>query len=176
MPKDPRIKKVLVIGSGPIIIGQAAEFDYSGTQGFARTSAPAPWPRISGMVPAIKAMEVITIGRRRRRRAYPSSAASMMPFPGSPARGQTRRDQNGVFTGQTHQDHQPHLHEDVVIAPTVSQTQTARSIVIGTIRITASGRVQLSYSAASTRNASSTATGKTISACVLPCKGDLLGS
>ena len=26
------IKKVLVIGSGPIIIGQAAEFDYSGTQ------------------------------------------------------------------------------------------------------------------------------------------------
>ena len=26
MPKDPRIKKVLVIGSGPIIIGQAAEF------------------------------------------------------------------------------------------------------------------------------------------------------
>ena len=32
MPKDLSIKKVLVIGSGPIIIGQAAEFDYSGTQ------------------------------------------------------------------------------------------------------------------------------------------------
>ncbi len=32
MPKDPSIKKVFVIGSGPIIIGQAAEFDYSGTQ------------------------------------------------------------------------------------------------------------------------------------------------
>jgi carbamoyl-phosphate synthase large subunit len=32
MPKDNSIKKVLVIGSGPIIIGQAAEFDYSGTQ------------------------------------------------------------------------------------------------------------------------------------------------
>lgn len=32
MPKDNTIKKVLVIGSGPIIIGQAAEFDYSGTQ------------------------------------------------------------------------------------------------------------------------------------------------
>lgn len=32
MPKDKRIKKVLVIGSGPIIIGQAAEFDYAGTQ------------------------------------------------------------------------------------------------------------------------------------------------
>src|ERR1700733_9530240 len=32
MPKDPSIEKVLVIGSGPIIIGQAAEFDYAGTQ------------------------------------------------------------------------------------------------------------------------------------------------
>ena len=32
MPKHPDIKKVLVIGSGPIIIGQAAEFDYAGTQ------------------------------------------------------------------------------------------------------------------------------------------------
>ena len=32
MPKDNSIKKVLVIGSGPIIIGQAAEFDYSGSQ------------------------------------------------------------------------------------------------------------------------------------------------
>ena len=32
MPKKNRIKKVLVIGSGPIVIGQAAEFDYAGTQ------------------------------------------------------------------------------------------------------------------------------------------------
>ena len=32
MPLDTRIKKVLVIGSGPIVIGQAAEFDYAGTQ------------------------------------------------------------------------------------------------------------------------------------------------
>lgn len=32
MPRNPEIKKTLVIGSGPIIIGQAAEFDYSGTQ------------------------------------------------------------------------------------------------------------------------------------------------
>lgn len=32
MPKNKEIKKVLVIGSGPIVIGQAAEFDYSGTQ------------------------------------------------------------------------------------------------------------------------------------------------
>ena len=32
MPKNPNVKKVLVIGSGPIVIGQAAEFDYAGTQ------------------------------------------------------------------------------------------------------------------------------------------------
>ena len=32
MPLNPDIKKVMVIGSGPIVIGQAAEFDYAGTQ------------------------------------------------------------------------------------------------------------------------------------------------
>jgi carbamoyl-phosphate synthase large subunit len=32
LPKDPSIRSVLVIGSGPIVIGQACEFDYSGTQ------------------------------------------------------------------------------------------------------------------------------------------------
>ena len=31
MPLNPSIRKVLVIGSGPIVIGQAAEFDYAGT-------------------------------------------------------------------------------------------------------------------------------------------------
>ena len=32
MPRRDDLKHVLVIGSGPILIGQAAEFDYSGTQ------------------------------------------------------------------------------------------------------------------------------------------------
>src|SRR5580765_1447774 len=32
MPRDKSIKSVLIIGSGPIIIGQACEFDYSGSQ------------------------------------------------------------------------------------------------------------------------------------------------
>lgn len=32
MPKNPDVKRVMVIGSGPIVIGQAAEFDYAGTQ------------------------------------------------------------------------------------------------------------------------------------------------
>ena len=32
MPKRNDLKKIMVIGSGPIVIGQAAEFDYAGTQ------------------------------------------------------------------------------------------------------------------------------------------------
>ena len=32
MPKDTSIRSVLIIGSGPIVIGQACEFDYSGAQ------------------------------------------------------------------------------------------------------------------------------------------------
>ena len=32
MPRREDIKKVMIIGSGPIVIGQACEFDYSGTQ------------------------------------------------------------------------------------------------------------------------------------------------
>ena len=33
MPKRTDLRKILIIGSGPIVIGQACEFDYSGTQG-----------------------------------------------------------------------------------------------------------------------------------------------
>ncbi|MFR5405517.1 MAG: hypothetical protein ACLTG0_09045 [Oscillibacter sp.] len=36
MPLDKSIQKVLVIGSGPIVIGQAAEFDYAGAAGLPR--------------------------------------------------------------------------------------------------------------------------------------------
>ena len=32
MPKDSSLGRILVLGSGPIVIGQAAEFDYSGSQ------------------------------------------------------------------------------------------------------------------------------------------------
>ena len=32
MPKNKEIKSILIIGSGPIVIGQACEFDYSGSQ------------------------------------------------------------------------------------------------------------------------------------------------
>src|SRR5437763_583724 len=33
MPKRTDLRKIMIIGSGPIVIGQACEFDYSGTQG-----------------------------------------------------------------------------------------------------------------------------------------------
>ena len=33
MPRRTDLKRILIIGSGPIVIGQACEFDYSGTQG-----------------------------------------------------------------------------------------------------------------------------------------------
>ena len=32
MPKNKSLKSILIIGSGPIVIGQACEFDYSGSQ------------------------------------------------------------------------------------------------------------------------------------------------
>ena len=43
MPKNPKIKKVLVLGSGPIVIGQAAEFDYAGTQACRALSRRRAW-------------------------------------------------------------------------------------------------------------------------------------
>ena len=42
MPRNKDIKKVLVIGSGPIIIGQAAEFDYAGFSGLPRPQGGRP--------------------------------------------------------------------------------------------------------------------------------------
>ena len=45
MPKYTDVKKVLVLGSGPIVIGQAAEFDYAGTQAWRWCwSTPTPPP------------------------------------------------------------------------------------------------------------------------------------
>ena len=45
MPKREDITSVMVIGSGPIIIGQACEFDYSGTQAWPMTIGPDPMTR-----------------------------------------------------------------------------------------------------------------------------------
>ena len=54
MPRDLSIKKVLLIGSGPIVIGQAAEFDYAGTQAAKVWSTtlfrPAPAVRVRALL------------------------------------------------------------------------------------------------------------------------------
>ena len=42
MPRRTDLNHVLVIGSGPIVIGQACEFDYSGTQACPMTIGPEP--------------------------------------------------------------------------------------------------------------------------------------
>ena len=45
MPKREDIKHILIIGSGPIVIGQACEFDYSGTQACNCLLYTSPSPR-----------------------------------------------------------------------------------------------------------------------------------
>ena len=45
MPKRKDLKKILVVGAGPIIIGQACEFDYSGTQAVSYTHLTLPTNR-----------------------------------------------------------------------------------------------------------------------------------
>ena len=50
MPKRTDLRRILLIGSGPIVIGQGAEFDYSGTQAVKALKeegyqAPFRWPR-----------------------------------------------------------------------------------------------------------------------------------
>ena len=42
MPKRTDIKSIMIIGAGPIVIGQACEFDYSGAQAWPMTMGPAP--------------------------------------------------------------------------------------------------------------------------------------
>jgi len=44
MPKRTDLQSILILGSGPIVIGQAAEFDYSGTQAVRAPSKPLRSP------------------------------------------------------------------------------------------------------------------------------------
>ena len=57
MPKNPNIKKVLVIGSGPIVIGQAAEFDYAGLR---RSRGRHGAPREGGKPQSIAVQKLLT--------------------------------------------------------------------------------------------------------------------
>ena len=91
MPLNRDIKRVMVIGSGPIVIGQAAEFDYAGTQACRAlreeglevilvNSNPPPWKptgapngKSAGMAPQA------TVARASPRRASPLSPSSCRP-------------------------------------------------------------------------------------------------
>ena len=53
MSQRKDIHKVLIIGSGPIIIGQACEFDYSGTQACKALRNRTENPRVAGSIPAL---------------------------------------------------------------------------------------------------------------------------
>src|SRR5205814_2382869 len=58
MQEEPRPRKVLILGSGPIVIGQAAEFDYAGTQAckemLAGIGEPVPLSRVCESLEEVK--------------------------------------------------------------------------------------------------------------------------
>ena len=116
----------------------------------------------------MNASEVIMIGRSRSRHA--STVASCSGLPSRLQLLGELDDQDRVLARQADQHHEADLHEDVdrPCRP-ISMPITEHSRHIGTTRITASGSVQLSYWAASTRNTSTTPTAKTMIA-VLPAR------
>jgi hypothetical protein len=67
MPKRTDLQSILILGSGPIVIGRAAEFDYSGTQAAARRGVPRD-PGIG--TPRRLAAILARTGRRSRTRTH----------------------------------------------------------------------------------------------------------
>ena len=115
----------------------------------------------------MKANDVIRIGRSRRRQASSAASTTERPACSSSRANSTIRiaffDASPTSTNSA-------ICVKMLLSPPVSFTpSSAHRIDIGTIRITASGSVQLSYCAASTRNTSSTQSGNTISI-VLPAR------
>ncbi len=70
MPKRTDIKKILIIGSGPIIIGQACEFDYSGTQACKAL-------REEGFEVIAQAYEAIAIAEKQHGKRYKDLADNL---------------------------------------------------------------------------------------------------
>ncbi|MCY1180011.1 hypothetical protein D9M73_204380 [compost metagenome] len=130
-----------------------------------RISEPAPELNTRGTTPMMKAIEVIRIGRRRRRQASSTAASGSRPLACLSLANSTIRI---AFLHASPTSTIKPIWVKMLLSPPERITPViAESRVIGTIRITASGRLQLSYWAASTRKASSTQSGKTNSA-VLP--------
>ncbi|MCY1361373.1 hypothetical protein D9M69_480380 [compost metagenome] len=107
----------------------------------------------------MKAMEVIRIGRRRRRQASSTALRRSMPSCCLSLANSTMR--IAFLHARPTSTIRPIWVKMLLSPPEMITPAMADSSVIGTIRITASGSPQLSYSAASTRKASSTQSGKT---------------
>ncbi|MNN80606.1 hypothetical protein D3C81_1973560 [compost metagenome] len=113
----------------------------------------------------MNAKEVIRIGRRRRRQASSTAASGLRPSSCLSLANSTIR--IAFLHARPTSTIRPIWVKMLLSPPEAITPVMADSRVIGTIRITASGRLQLSYWAASTRNASSTQSGNTNNA-VLP--------
>ena len=74
MPLNKNLKKVMVIGSGPIVIGQAAEFDYAGTQACRALKE-------EGLMLEIKICAHLVWARARRARCQHPSAMESSKWP-----------------------------------------------------------------------------------------------
>jgi len=101
----------------------------------------------------MKANEVITIGRRAQTAGFERGFDDALALEFQLAR--ELYDQDRVLARQAHEYHEADLHERCCCRRrTVLTPASAESMHIGTIKITASGSIQLSYRAASTRKAS----------------------
>ena len=95
MPKRTDISKILILGSGPIIIGQSAEFDYSGTQACKALKSEGFEVVLANSNPAtimtdpevadrtyIEPLTVEYLGKLFARRAFPGAGFAILPTVG----------------------------------------------------------------------------------------------
>ena len=124
-----------------------------------RISAPGPTAITSGMTPKMKAKLVIRIGRRRERAAWTAASNGFMPCSSSPCRANSTI-RIAFLAASAISTIRPTWVRILLSSPRRLMPVIAASTHIGTIRITASGRVSDSYCAASTMNTHSTAMAK----------------
>ena len=132
-----------------------------------RISEPAPDDSTSGTTPMMKAIDVIRIGRRRKRLASIAACTIERPCISSSRANSTIR--IAFFADNPTSTIKP-ICVKMLLSPSVSHTPSiADRMLIGTIMMIANGSVRLSYIAASTRNTSSTLIGK-IQSAALPAR------
>ncbi len=89
MPKRTDLKSIWIIGAGPIVIGQACEFDYSGAQAWPITIGPAPMikilfrsVRLGMIILAVRAYQPISPDRSPSMATYRSNSGATSWGPG----------------------------------------------------------------------------------------------